>query len=211
MKTIHVLFVIILLVTFCCRRAYGDCSCETDDTGHEKHKALKYKIAAFISILIAGGIGVSLPFLGKKIPILRPEHDIFFVIKAFAAGVILATGFIHILPDAFADLTSPCLNDNPWAKFPFTGFVAMVSSIITLMIDSFSTGFYNRMANKNPQVYVHEEHASAGHIHVHSAHDTHAHAHASSTTHHERIRFRVIAQVIRRLYNIVLLMKCVHV
>ncbi|ONI11849.1 hypothetical protein PRUPE_4G129600, partial [Prunus persica] len=73
------------------------------------------------SILVAGAIGVSLPLLGKKIPTLRPENDIFFMIKAFAAGVILATGFIHILPDAFDNLTSPCLKENPWGNFPSLG------------------------------------------------------------------------------------------
>ncbi|KAL0306087.1 UNVERIFIED_CONTAM: Zinc transporter 1 [Sesamum radiatum] len=53
------------------------------------------------------------------------------MIKAFAAGVILATGFIHILPDAFRTLTSPCLGENPWGKFPFAGFVAMMAAIGT--------------------------------------------------------------------------------
>ncbi|MBA0795553.1 hypothetical protein Gohar_006407 [Gossypium harknessii] len=78
-------------------------------------------MAAIVSILVAGAIGVCFPLLGKTIDALRPEKDIFFVIKAFAAGVILSTGFIHVLPDATENLTSPCLNQNPWGKFPFAG------------------------------------------------------------------------------------------
>ncbi|CAB4276953.1 unnamed protein product [Prunus armeniaca] len=85
---------------------FGDCTCEYEDTKHNKEAALKYKLGSIASILVAGAVGVSLPLLGKKIPILRPKNDIFFMIKAFAAGVILATGFIHILPDAFDNLTS---------------------------------------------------------------------------------------------------------
>ncbi|KAF8409483.1 hypothetical protein HHK36_005559 [Tetracentron sinense] len=95
-------------------------------------------------IASAGAIGVCLPILGKKIPALRPEKDIFFVIKVFATGVILATGFIHVLPDAFDNLTLPCISENPWVNFLFTGFVAMMSSIGTLMVDSFATGYYLR-------------------------------------------------------------------
>ncbi|KAJ6429398.1 hypothetical protein OIU84_020931 [Salix udensis] len=122
-----------------------ECTCEVEDLEHGKGEALKFKLGSILSILVAGAIGISLPLLGKKIKAFRPENDIFFMIKAFAAGVILATGFIHILPDAFKSLTSPCLSQNLWGRFPFTGFVAMMSAIGTLMVDSFASGFYKRM------------------------------------------------------------------
>ncbi|KAL2501728.1 Zinc transporter 1 [Forsythia ovata] len=96
--------------------------------------------------------------LGRKIEALRPENDIFFMIKAFAAVVILATGFIQILSEAFDTLTSPYLSQNSWGKFPFAGFVAMVASIGTLMVDTIATSFYKKMHfNKIKQVNVDEE------------------------------------------------------
>ncbi|XP_075646211.1 zinc transporter 1-like [Castanea sativa] len=182
----------------------ADCTCDAEATKNNKSVALKYKVGSIALILLAGAVGVSIPLLGKKIPTLRPEHDIFFMIKAFAAGVILATGFIHILPDAFASLTSPCLNENPWGKFPFTGFIAMMSAIGTLMVDSLATGFYKRLHfNNSKQVNVvdeemNEEHER--HVHVHT-HATHGHAHGSATNPEdsnlaELIRFRVISQVL---------------
>ncbi|KAK6934740.1 Zinc/iron permease [Dillenia turbinata] len=147
------------------------CTCEIESSKQSKREALKYKLGAIASILIAGAIGVSLPLASKKIPALRPENDLFFMIKAFAAGVILATGFIHILPDAFNSLTSPCLGQNPWGNFPFSGFVAMMSAIGTLMIDSFATGYYKRVHfRKGPQVNVEDDEEKtsghAGHVHV---------------------------------------------
>ncbi|RZC86348.1 hypothetical protein C5167_007534 [Papaver somniferum] len=45
------------------------------------------------------------------------------------------TGFIRILPDAFDDLASPCLQENPRGNFPFTGFLGMV-------FVTFATGYY---------------------------------------------------------------------
>ncbi|MBA0553451.1 hypothetical protein Golob_012632, partial [Gossypium lobatum] len=72
----------------------GDCTCEPEDEDRNKPLALKYKMAAIVSILVAGAIGVCFPLLGKTIDALRPEKDIFFVIKTFAAGVILSTGSI---------------------------------------------------------------------------------------------------------------------
>ncbi|KAJ6324933.1 hypothetical protein OIU76_012094 [Salix suchowensis] len=162
-----------------------ECTCEVEDSQHDKGEALKYKLGSILSILVAGAIGVGLPLLGKKIKTLSPENDIFFMIKAFAAGVILATGFIHILPDAFDSLTSPCLAQKPWGGFPFTGFVAMMTAIGTLMVDSFATGVYKRMHfNRSKPVNTTDEEKAAeeheGHVHVHT-HATHGHAHGSAS------------------------------
>ncbi|KAK9269769.1 hypothetical protein L1049_001547 [Liquidambar formosana] len=177
----------------------SECTCDEDATQSNKSEALKYKLVAIASILVCGAIGVTLPLLGKKIRTLRPENDIFFMVKAFAAGVILSTGFIHILPDAFSNLTSPCLKENPWGRFPFTGFVAMMASVGTLMVDSFATGYYKRMHYDRPAVQVNADEEHAGHVHVHT-HATHSHSHGSSAKESaptsELIRHRIISQVL---------------
>ncbi|KAK7271350.1 hypothetical protein RJT34_27165 [Clitoria ternatea] len=186
--------------------ASGDCTCDTtteEGQKSEPSEILHYKIGSIASVLVAGALGVSLPLLSKRIPNLHPKNDIFFMVKAFAAGVILATGFIHILPEAFESLTSPCLKENPWGKFPFTGFVAMLSSIGTLMVDSFATGYFHRQHfNPSKQVPADEETGDehVGHIHVHT-HATHGHAHGSAISSHgsltsELIRQRIISQVL---------------
>lgn len=183
---------------------FADGECSSDPIDHHKsQQALRYKIAALVSILIASSIGVSLPFLGSIIPSLHPDRNLFFLIKAFAAGVILATGFIHVLPDAFENLTSPCLNDHPWAEFPFTGFIAMVSSIGTLMIDSFANSYYSKLEaskeNNNNHNNDEEKDANAAaannHVHAHG----HGHSHGGSAapldSPSQLIRHRVISQV----------------
>ena len=50
---------------------------------------------------------------------------------------------MHVLPDSFEMLSSECLEENPWHKFPFSGFLAMLSSLITLFIDSMATSIYD--------------------------------------------------------------------
>ncbi|XP_020252761.1 zinc transporter 8-like [Asparagus officinalis] len=196
MKTLTILFFFLLL-----SKSHADCDCSVvDDSSYRnKHEALVLKITAIFSILIGGFIGVCIPILGKWVPAMRPDRDVFFVVKAFAAGVILATGFIHILPDAFENLTSPCLSDKPWGEFPFTGFVAMVAAIGTLMVDSLATGYFNRRHFK-----VDDGQKGKGdvedneHVHVHT-HAGHGHAHGSvpgGDGSSELIRHRVISQVL---------------
>ncbi|KAL9227061.1 hypothetical protein vseg_002798 [Gypsophila vaccaria] len=166
----------------------GECTCDSRESSFDDRTVtLKYKLGALGAILGAGGVGVALPLVGKRVSVLRPENDVFFMIKAFAAGVILATGFIHILPDAFESLTSPCLPESPWGNFPFAGLVAMAASIGSLMVDTLATGHYKKMhfrdgennnnSNSNNKV-VDEERSGdhVGHVHVHT-HATHGHAH----------------------------------
>ncbi|KAM1684911.1 hypothetical protein TB2_035647 [Malus domestica] len=50
-----------------------------------------------------------------------------------SGGIILATGFMHVLPDSYEMLQSICLKEDPWHNFPFSGYVAMLSAIATLM------------------------------------------------------------------------------
>lgn len=182
-------------------------SCSGKDSAcRNKTEALHLKIGAIASILVAGTIGVCLPVVGRTFSALRPDRNIFFVIKAFAAGVILATGFVHVLPDAFDSLTSECLSPNPWGNFPFAGFIAMMAAVCTLMVDALATGYYERSHFKNQNKGDHlnegtdpdngDDSQHEDHVHAHS-HATDGHAHGSNTIAEDsRIRHRVIAQVL---------------
>ncbi|CAJ1932600.1 unnamed protein product [Sphenostylis stenocarpa] len=55
-----------------------------------------------------------------KVPKLQPDDDLFVLGKALSSDVILATGYMHVMPESFNDLTSGCLPEHPWRKFPFT-------------------------------------------------------------------------------------------
>ncbi|KAK4838034.1 hypothetical protein QYF36_010479 [Acer negundo] len=212
----NMLKIMIMVITFVNSVIiYGECTSTCDHNveameaakinNNKLGEALKYKLLGIATILVSGAFGVSLPLIGKRVSALRPENDIFFMVKAFAAGVILATGFIHILPDAFESLTSPCLNENPWRRFPFSGFVAMMSAIGTLMIDSFATGYYRRQHfNDHKPMLVamvhdhnHDHHHTAadeekaehdqdghGHGHDHDRHTGHVHVHTHATHGH---------------------------
>ncbi|KAJ0087860.1 hypothetical protein Patl1_33210 [Pistacia atlantica] len=198
---LYKLFACLLIISILPSFVLGECTCDIEEEDRDKTQALKYKLGAFASILVAGAIGVCLPILGKSFEALRPEKNIFFVIKAFAAGVILSTGFIHVLPDAFENLTSPCLNENPWGNFPFTGFVAMMATIGTLMVDASATSYYTKSHfNKSkPGKYPGDEEMvqpHEDHVHVHT-HGTHGHAHgAIPSADSELLRHRIISQVL---------------
>ncbi len=125
-----------------------DCGPETQLACYDKVGAFHLKVTAIAVILTASTLGVLLPIHGQRFTLLRTDGNIFFITKAFAAGVILATGFVHMLPDAAGALTSSCLPDHPWSKFPFFGFFAMVAALATLLVDFGATEFYERLQSR---------------------------------------------------------------
>lgn len=152
----------------------GPSECDTEHKGecYNRAKAMKLKIIAIIVILVASMSGVSLPLFSRLIPALGPEKKLFVVVKAFASGVILSTGFMHVLPDSLDDLQSECLPDSPWHEFPFSTFIAMLSAVGTLMMDSFSMAVHHRRqrgkvdtveGGESPAVQM----APVVHIHAH--------------------------------------------
>lgn len=178
---------------------------EEMDGCRDSSAALTLKMVAISAILIAGVCGVGIPLVGKKHRLLRTDSNLFFTAKAFAAGVILATGFVHMLPGATSSLTNPCLPKSPWLKFPFAGFIAMMAALATLVVDFVGTQYYEKKQEKQNQkdqtdsgdlvsesaiVAVEpkrrneklfgEEEGGAIHIvgmHAHAAHHRHSHSH----------------------------------
>ncbi|GLU04851.1 hypothetical protein SLE2022_219800 [Rubroshorea leprosula] len=144
-----ILFLLVLLLALV-TPALAQCESDTVDRKcHDKEKSLKLKIIAICSILFASAVGVCLPLLSRLVLVLHSNGNLFLLVKAFASGVILATGYMHVLPDSFNDLMSPCLPENPWRKFPFTTFVAMLSAVVTLMVDSLAMSWSDRVEKQS--------------------------------------------------------------
>ncbi|KAL0726433.1 hypothetical protein Bca4012_022526 [Brassica carinata] len=117
------------------------CDSGESDPCRDDAAALTLKYAAMASILVAGAAGVSLPLVGTLLP---SNGGLMRGAKAFAAGVILATGFVHMLSGGSEALSDPCLPEFPWKKFPFPEFFAMVAALLTLLADFMITGYYER-------------------------------------------------------------------
>lgn len=112
----------------------GDC--------YDKAASNNLKGAAIAVIFFTSALGVMIPLIGRRSRFLRTDGNPFFVAKAFAAGVILATAFVHMLPTAHDTLANPCLPEDPWGKFAWSGFIAMLAALATLVMDFAATEFY---------------------------------------------------------------------
>ncbi|GLU22592.1 hypothetical protein SLE2022_386560 [Rubroshorea leprosula] len=119
LKLLSIFFILISLFTPRALSDHDSNECESEENVcTDKSGALPLKLIAIFSILASSVIGVSALLFSCSIPALQPNQSLFLIVKGFASGIILGTGFMHVLPDSFDDLSSSCLNENPWHKFP---------------------------------------------------------------------------------------------
>ncbi|XWS72454.1 hypothetical protein CRYUN_Cryun02cG0041100 [Craigia yunnanensis] len=90
--------------------------------------AFKLKLIAIASILLAGVAGIAIPLIGRHRKFLRTDGSL----------------FVHMLSGGNEALSDPCLPKYPWSKFPFSGFFAMIASLVTLLVDFVGTQYYER-------------------------------------------------------------------
>ena len=192
------IFLVLIMIIFLSSTplALAQCEVESKNGCHDKAKAMKLKIIAIFTILLASVIGVCLPLFSRLMPALGPDKDFFTLVKAFASGVILATGYMHVLPDSFNDLMSECLPENPWRKFPFTTFVAMLSAVATLMVDSFAMSIYKKHCAKALVVDASDgARMENGNVQIENFGHGHGHEVENNDMASQLLRNRVIAQV----------------
>ncbi|WJX50640.1 Fe(2+) transport protein 1, variant 2 [Trifolium repens] len=146
-------------------------------------------------------IGVGLPLVSRSIPALSPDRDLFVIVKCFAAGIILGTGFMHVLPDSYDMLWSDCLEEKPWHEFPFSGLVAMFSALITMMVDSLATSYYSGKGTKSGVIIPHGHGGDQemGDVNVgqsHGHHHMHNEVKIEESGASQLLRYRVVAMVL---------------
>ncbi|PON57568.1 Zinc/iron permease [Parasponia andersonii] len=103
--------------------------------------AARLKVTSIFVIFLTSVVGILAPVLLARFFKGKPAYDkATLVIKCFAAGVILSTSLVHVLPDAFAAL-SDChvASRHPWRDFPFAGLVTLVGAIVALLVDVTAT------------------------------------------------------------------------
>ncbi|KAL9252452.1 Zinc transporter 6, chloroplastic-like protein [Drosera capensis] len=122
------------------------CSTTTTTTSHshfcrDTAAATHLKLIAITVIFVSSIIGINSPILlaksfhhgtlnnnNKK----KKQETAVLLIKCFAAGVILSTSLVHVLPDAFSALTNCSVN---LPDFPFAGLVVLLGALMGLLVD----------------------------------------------------------------------------
>ncbi|GLU02558.1 hypothetical protein SLE2022_198040 [Rubroshorea leprosula] len=103
--------------------------------------ATHLKLISILVIFFTSVLGISSPVFLARYFQGKPVYDkAILVIKCFAAGVILSTSLVHVLPDAY-DALSDCsvASRHPWRDFPFAGLVTLIGALLALLVDITAT------------------------------------------------------------------------
>lgn len=187
MKYLLAASAIALYFTVSAAAAEGESDCPGKESCINKPTVtLPLKIGAIASIFVGITIGVCLPLLGRTFTYFKPNRNTVFVIRAFAAGLVLATVLVQFLPDVFE---SPTSESPPWHNCSLPGIVAMFTALCTILVDALATG-YCHLKNKNKPTDEGKELPGNGE-------DLEGQAHGFNTIDEEsRFRHRVISLVL---------------
>ncbi|MED6212482.1 zinc transporter 6 [Stylosanthes scabra] len=91
--------------------------------------AAHLKFISIFVIFFTSMFGMSSPVLLARLFQGKSLYDrAVALIKCFAAGVILSTSLVHVLPDAYASLADcRVATRHPWRDFPFSGLVTLLA------------------------------------------------------------------------------------
>jgi hypothetical protein len=111
--------------------------------------------------------GVLFPIVANRTRVLRVPPLVFFSVKHFGTGVIIATAFIHVyffissftdkklLPSAFENLTSHCLPPFFTDEYPsFAGLIAMTAMLIIFFVEFGSSRYLAKVDKKIMQMQL---------------------------------------------------------
>lgn len=115
--------------------------------------AARLKTGSLLAILIASAVGVCLPVALTRAFKGRDGYARgLLLVKCYAAGVILSTSLVHVLPDAYAALADCAVaSRRPWRDFPFAGLLCLVGALLALLVDLSASSHLEAHGHVPPQ------------------------------------------------------------
>ncbi|KAG1140829.1 hypothetical protein G6F37_008919 [Rhizopus arrhizus] len=109
---------------------------------------LGLRVGSIFIILATTAIGTYAPILLHRISPYKQgdiRDWILTVGKFFGTGVILATAFVHMLPDALENFSSPCLTQGWLSYGAFAGVFCMIASFALQLLEVASVSHMNKL------------------------------------------------------------------
>ncbi|WFC94689.1 hypothetical protein MBRA1_001323 [Malassezia brasiliensis] len=130
------------------------------------------RIGAIFIIFASSAFFTLLPIVTRRIPKLSVPGSAYDFCKYFGSGVIIATGFIHLLEPASDELSQPCLAPAFSENYPMAYAFALISMMLVFICEFFAYRLGSRMLSKRLGSIVH--HHASGHMDAHEE-DHHQH------------------------------------
>lgn len=140
-----------LLRLFIREDAEEDVSCATDNDYDGRDNL---RILAVFMILISSALGTFFPILSSKYSFVRLPDWCWFIAKFFGSGVIVATGFIHLLEPASDALGDECLGGT-FADYPWAFGICLMSLFVLFLSEIVAHHYVAKAAGASSDAHTH--------------------------------------------------------
>ncbi|KAH7334008.1 ZIP zinc transporter-domain-containing protein [Rhizoctonia solani] len=107
------------------------------------------RVISLCVLLVVSFIASVFPTVAKRSSYLQTPRVVFFIGKHFGTGVILATAFIHLLKDAFENLSKAHV-DERWGKYEsWPGLIIMSALLFIFLVEYTSTVYVEYLAEQS--------------------------------------------------------------
>ncbi|KAI5950455.1 hypothetical protein KGF57_004324 [Candida theae] len=113
------------------RRDTAD-TCTSDNSYNGKYWPAR--VSSVLVLFVVSALGAFTPLLAAYSTVFRIPAYVFDAIKYFGSGVIIATGFIHLLAEAAENLSNDCLG-SPFTEYPFAEGIALIGVFFIFTFD----------------------------------------------------------------------------
>ncbi|KAI9013923.1 Zinc/iron permease [Phycomyces nitens] len=140
----------------------ADTVADACDSGDPEDYNLPLRIGSIFIILGTSALGVFGPIALHRVSANgknSPSDWILTIGKFFGTGVILATAFVHMLPDAFENFGSDCLSSGWLSYGAFAGIFCMIASFGLQLLELCAISHLNRI-NKRKALSAQEDAAA---------------------------------------------------
>lgn len=138
------------------------CTGEVNDVGH-----MGVRVGAIFVILVSSALFTVVPVVTRRIPRLVIPPPIYDFAKFFGSGVIIATGFVHLLQPGNEELSAPCLNED-FQAYPMAFAFCLISMMALFVSEFFAYRLGTSMLHKKGLGNIVHHHA-VGHTDAHHA------------------------------------------
>ncbi|KAG2200305.1 hypothetical protein INT47_000298 [Mucor saturninus] len=135
--------------------SHGSQSCEVEDISDYN---MPFRIGSIFIILATSAVGIFSPIILYRISSFKDGSIRDWVLTAgkfFGTGVIIATAFIHMLPEAIERFGSDCLGEGWHSYHAFGGLFCMLASFALQIIELAAISNLDAIARRNIAVTGH--------------------------------------------------------
>lgn len=111
------------------------CYLSSSSSGYNGHFGAR--ISSIFVILACSTFGTVFPYISRRVPSLNVPIWVYIFARYFGTGVILATGFVHLLDPSYSEIgPNSCVGmTGNWAIYSWPPAIAMGTVVLTFLVD----------------------------------------------------------------------------